>query len=75
MKLITIITAYNVTLTTGEKTNFRQQQCTVSSLHQQRSQQVSALPCRQFILDLQAWLETLIKSNYKIILTMDANST
>jgi len=75
MKLITIITAYNVMPTTGETTNCRQQQCTLTSLHQQHSQQVFTLPHRQFILDLQAWLETIIASNHKIILAMDASST
>lgn len=72
-KKITIITAYNASYNTGDTTNFRQQQHTLTQLHIQNNQRVKALPCRQFILDLQAWLESLISQDHELILTMDAN--
>lgn len=72
---ITIITAYNPTTSTGGKTNYRRQQPTLSHLHIQHKQKVSANPCQQFILDLQSWIEHLITLGHEIILAMDANSS
>jgi hypothetical protein len=53
--------------------NVHQQQRLLSHLHIFHNQHDNAQPRHQFILDLQAWLESLISQNLKIILTMDAN--
>lgn len=72
-KLITIVTAYNASYSTGDTTNFRQQQLTLTQLHIQHKQTVTSLPRRQFILDLQSWLEYLINQDHELILCRDAN--
>ncbi len=72
---VLIITAYNASLTTGETTNFRQQQRTLTHLHQLHKQQVTANPRPQFILDLQSWIQSKIESGHDIILALDANAT
>ncbi len=48
-KLITIVTAYNATYTTGDTTNFWQQQRVLSHLHIQHNQHINANPRRRFI--------------------------
>jgi hypothetical protein len=68
-----VITAYNASYNTGDTTNFRQQECTLTSLHHLHNQSVTAQPRRQFILDLQAWISYLISLHHEIILSMDAN--
>ena len=74
-KRVTIVSAYNASLTTGDTTNFRQQQRVLTHIHQLHKQTVQALPRRQFILDLHPWLEHLIQADHDIILAMDADST
>jgi hypothetical protein len=74
-KKLTIITAYNASYSQGDTTNFRQQQRTLSHLHIHHSQHVTSQPRRQFILDLQSWLEELIAQHHEIILAMDANAS
>jgi hypothetical protein len=72
---VLIITAYNASFTTGETTNFRQQQCTLTHLHQLHKQQVTANPRRQFILDLQSRIQCKVESGHDIILALVANAT
>jgi len=72
---VTIITAYNASPTTGDTTNFRQQQRVLTSLHHQYHQCTSAQPRRQFILNLQSLIESLIQDGHDIILVMDTKST
>ncbi len=72
---ITIITAYNPSPTQGDTTNFQQQQRLLSQLHRHHNQNVAPHPHRQLILDLQSWIEHLIKEGHEIILTIDANET
>jgi hypothetical protein len=74
-KLITIVTAYNATYTTGDTTNVWQQLRVLTHLHVRHIQHINANPRHQFILDLQAWLEHRIHLGQDIILCMDANGT
>ncbi len=74
-KLVTLVTAYNATYTTGETTNFWQEQRTLTHLHVMHNQTVDAQPRRQFILDLQSWLENLIGAGHELIVCMDANDS
>ena len=39
------------------------------------NQTVDAQPKRQFILDLQSWLENLIGAGHELIVCMDANDS
>lgn len=73
-KKVTIITAYNASLTYGDRTNNRQQRV-LSHLHIAHKQHISANPRRQFILDLQAWIKELIHQEHEIILAIDANDS
>jgi hypothetical protein len=72
---ITIITAYNASLTADDKTFYTQQLCTLSRLHRQHKQNVIPNPKKQFILDLQSWIEHLQAKYHEIILSLDANDT
>ncbi len=72
---VTIVSAYNSTPSSGETTNFQQQHRTLSRIHRQYQQQVTAQPRRQFILDFQAWLEYMIADGHDLIIGMDANDT
>jgi hypothetical protein len=75
-KKVTTVTAYNASYTTGEITkNFRQQQRVLTNLHIHHKQVIDANPRRQFILDLQSWLQHHLKQNHEKILAMDANMT
>jgi hypothetical protein len=62
-KKVTIITAYNASYITGDTTNYRQQQRTLSCLHCHHNQHVNAQPRKLFILDLQAWISHLMTEN------------
>jgi len=72
---VTFVTTYNASYTSGETTNFCQQQLVLTTLQQQHKQSLSATPRRQFMLDLQSWLAHHIQAQYDIILAMDANCT
>ena len=74
-KKITIVMAYNASLILGDTTNFHQQQWVLTTLHVAHNQRVDSQPRRQFMLDLQAWLEHIIQDNHEVILSMDANTT
>ncbi len=74
-KKITIVMAYNASLILGDTTNFHQQQWVLTTLHVAHNQRVDSQPRRQFMLDLQAWLEHIIQDNHEGILSMDANIT
>ncbi len=74
-RLITVITAYNASPTRGDTTFFQQQQRLLSALHREHQQQAAPNPRRQFILDLQAWIEHLQQQGHDIILALDANDT
>jgi hypothetical protein len=50
-----------------------QQHRLLSQMHRQHNQQAAPHPHRQFILDLQAWIEHLQSQGHDIILTLDAN--
>ncbi len=56
---ISIITAYNATPSPGECTYYHQQMRILSRLHREQHILAPPDPHRQFILDLQAWLESL----------------
>jgi hypothetical protein len=74
---IAIITAYQVcsaTLTSlGPTTYARQQERLLSNNLREADILTQPNPRRQFILDLQAWVEHLILMNHDIILSLDAN--
>ena len=72
---ITIVMAYNATQSYGDTTNFQQQYRVLSRLHRDQGQQMTANPRRQFILDLQAWLESRIAEGHDLIIGMDANDS
>jgi hypothetical protein len=74
-KKIAIITAYNVSPSRGDTTANQQQTRLLSSYIRQNNLPISAHPHRQFILDLQSWIETLIQEGHEIILALDANET
>ncbi len=59
--------------TSGTTTAYQQQHRLLSHLYRTHHLQAAPHPHRQFILDLQSWLEHLIKEDYDIILTLDAN--
>jgi hypothetical protein len=69
---INIVTAYNATQSYGDTTNFQQQYRVLSRLHRDQGQRMTANPRRQFILDLQAWLESRIAEGHDLIIGMDA---
>jgi len=70
---ITIITAYNATVSPGDSTYYHQQMRIISQMHRQRNNLSVPDPRRQFILDLQAWIEFLRSEDHHIILALDAN--
>jgi hypothetical protein len=70
---ITIVTAYNATVSPGEITYYHQQLRILSRLHREQHITAPPDPRRQFILDLQSWLEYLTSENHKLIVSMDAN--
>jgi len=57
---VTVVTAYNATPSLGESTYYHQQLRVLSRLHREQNILVPPEPRRQFILDLQSWLETLV---------------
>jgi hypothetical protein len=67
-KKVTVITAYNASPSQGDTTFFQQQHRLLSQLHRQHNQQAAPHPRRQFILDLQAWIEELQSQDHDIIL-------
>jgi len=72
-KKITIITAYNATPSTGSTTYYHQQLRLLSRQFQEQNLTGIPNPRRQFILDLQAWIEFLLTDGQEIILSLDAN--
>jgi hypothetical protein len=74
---VAIITAYNVSQryegNTGECTAHKQQCRLLSQIIRDQNVPIAPHPHRQFILDLQAWLEHLISTDHEIILALDAN--
>jgi hypothetical protein len=70
---ITIITAYNATMSPGDCTYYHQQLRVLSRLHREQNIATPPNPRRQFILDLQSWLESSEQEGYQFILAMDAN--
>jgi hypothetical protein len=71
---VTIITAYNATPSPGDSTYYHQQHRVLSHLHHEKGFLSPLDPRRQFILDLQSWLEFLKCEGHQFILTMDANT-
>lgn len=76
-KRITLVTGYRVCENTpasaGVKTAFMQQYRGISAKLCAGNKSADPNPRRQFILDLQAWLEFLIQEGHQLILTMDCN--
>jgi exonuclease III len=76
-KKITFITGYRVCNSSinsvGEKTALKQQYRHLSEKWREYKWHSSPNPHRQFILDLQAWIESLILDNHAIILALDNN--
>jgi hypothetical protein len=72
---LTVVTAYNATISQGDATNFQQQSRVLSRMHREHEQHLIAQPRRQFILDLQGWLSDKIEGGHELIVSMDANDT
>jgi hypothetical protein len=76
-KIITVITGYRVCSSTlgsiGEKTAYKQQFRHLSQKWREHNFSTTPDPHRQFILDLQSWIEALISKNHEIILSLDNN--
>jgi len=73
-KRIVIITAYRVSADlAGPMTATMQQYRKISKVNREDNRVSRPLPRHQFILDLQAWLETLVSKEYLIIMALDAN--
>lgn len=70
-----MISANNATYNTGDASYFHQQHRVLTHLHHMHKQKTMAQPHRQFFLDLQSWVEHLIRNNHDVILAMDANHT
>jgi hypothetical protein len=74
---ITIVTGYRVCraspTTAGVKTAYMQQYRGLSAKLRNDGKGTTPDPCRQFILDLQAWLEHIIQDGHQVILSMDSN--
>lgn len=74
---ILIITAYQVCLqtatSTAPKTSTSLQLCKLSALYRSAEYETDPIPRRQFIIDLQAWIEHMQRDNHDIILFIDAN--
>ncbi len=75
--LLTIITGYRVCKSsmgaTGEKTAWKQQHRALSARWRENNWATSPNPHRQFVLDLQAWIESLVSKGHSIILSLDNN--
>ena len=71
---LTIVTAYNATPTSGDQTYYHQQLRLLSRLHREQNIGSPPDPRKQFIIDLQAWLEFLQRDGHHLIVAMDANS-
>ncbi len=72
---LTVVTAYNTTISQGDATNSQQQSRVLSQMHREHEQHLIAQPRRQFILDLQGWLSDKIEGGHELIVSMDANDT
>jgi hypothetical protein len=76
-KKLTIVTGYRVCQATpssaGIKTAYMQQYRKISAKLRDTDKQSTPNPRHQFVLDLQAWLENLIKEGHHIILSIDSN--
>lgn len=70
---VTVITAYNATPSPGDSTYYHQQLRLLTRMHRQQQILEAPDPRRQFVLDLQAWVEFLQIEGHQIILAMDAN--
>lgn len=70
---LTVVTAYNATPSPGDSTYFHQQLRGLSRLHREQNLLDPRDPRRQFILDLQAWLQHLQLEDHQFIVCMDAN--
>lgn len=75
--LVTIISAYRVSqrtsVTTGVKTAYMQQCRTLLSKSNTTKTTCSSEPNKQFITDLQSWIQFLQKLHHLIILSLDNN--
>jgi exonuclease III len=71
---VTIVTAYNATPSPGDCTYYHQQLRVISRLQREQNIHVNPDPRRQFILDLQSWLESLAREGHQFILALDANA-
>jgi hypothetical protein len=75
--LVTFITAYQVCKATfdntGDSTAFHQQFRSILSHYNTHNISSKPDPHKQFILDLQAWLEMLISEGHSIVLSLDGN--
>lgn len=76
-KCLTVVTGYRVCQTTpsstGLKTAYMQQYRKISTKLRDSNKHSTPNPHRQFVLDLQAWLEHLIRNGHQIILSIDSN--
>jgi ribonuclease HI len=76
-KKLTVVTGYRVCKTTvasaGVKTAFMQQYRALSTKLRETGKTSKPNPRRQFVLDLQAWLEHLVTEGHQIILSIDSN--
>ncbi len=74
---VVVITAYNVSqryeMERGERTAYKQQHRILSHTIRENNLNIAPHPRRQFILDLQSWIEHLIQNNHDVILALDAN--
>jgi hypothetical protein len=74
---VVVITAYNVSqkynLERGDRTAYKQQYRLLSNTIRTKNLPIAPHPRRQFILDLQSWVEHLVQTNHDIILALDAN--
>jgi hypothetical protein len=65
---ITVITAYNATPSPGDSTYHHQQLRVLSRFYREQNIPTPPNPRRQFMLDLQAWIESLQSEQHQIIL-------
>jgi hypothetical protein len=72
-KKVTIITAYNATLASGDSTFYHQQTRLLSRHFREKNRVGIPNPRQQFILDFQSWVQTLQSKGHEIILTLVAN--
>ena len=72
---ITVITAYNATPSPGDSTYHHQQLRVLSRFYREQNIPTPPNPRRQFMLDLQAWIESLQSEQHQIILCLNANET